>query len=720
MTFSDMKQINKQLFIFIISLLSMYYAQATHIIGGEINYKCLGNNKYQIALTVYRDCFYGVPPFDPRASIGVFSNDGKLLDSLEIKFLKDDTLKVILTDTCLVVPKDVCVHTTTYLDTIELMPRPGGYILSYQRCCRNQTILNIVKPLDTGATFLVAISEDAIKLCNSNARFNTWPPIFICVNEQLKFDQSATDIDGDSIYYKLCTPFNGASPAAPAPQPPNPPPYINVIWKAPFDLNNVLGGEPLKIDPKTGLMTAKPNLIGQFVAGVCIDEFRKGKLISTTRRDFQYNVGACTNPVASFFAPKIQCNDLDVKFENKSLTANKFEWDFGDSTSTTDISKLENPSYTYPDYGTYKIRMIAQPNTACADTSFHILTLKQSTLKTDFTYKSEGCKDSILLKLTNTSKDVAGTPLSYKWFLNPQIGTEKYTSKAKDTSFYITKSGKWVVTLEATAINGCPIQKAQIIDLSFIDSTFQLQYTGCKGDTITLNPNGNKTFEYEWTPSNLFKDNKAISPKMVVDKVATIMVIAKKIGENCALNKTLTITPKADLAFYKVTAKPDTIYLGKTSQLEATQDKKTTYTWLPAATLSKSNIYNPVAKPTETTTYNVKFQQTGFCTTTERVTVVVIKPTCDEPFVYIPNAFSPNYDDVNDELYVRGTNIDNMVLAIYNRWGERVFFTENQAIPWDGTYSGAELPPDVYGFYLQVTCKDGEKYFKKGNITLLR
>jgi hypothetical protein len=75
MTFPDMKQINKQLLIFIISLLSIYYAHATHIIGGEINYRCLGNNKYQISLTVYRDCFYGVPPFDPFASIGIFSKD---------------------------------------------------------------------------------------------------------------------------------------------------------------------------------------------------------------------------------------------------------------------------------------------------------------------------------------------------------------------------------------------------------------------------------------------------------------------------------------------------------------------------------------------------------------------------------------------------------------------------------------------------------------------
>ena len=715
-----MKKIIKYFILFIILSLSTYYANATHIIGGELNYKCLGNNKYEIALTVYRDCFYGQAQFDNPVSIGIFSNDGKLLDSTFIRFVKDDTLTVVLSDTCHVVPKDVCVHTSTYIDTIELQPRVGGYILAYQRCCRNQTILNIVKPLETGATFLVEISEMALKECNSNARFTSWPPIFICVNEELKFDHGATDIDGDSIYYKLCTPFKGASPVSPAPQPPNPPPYDNISWKPPFGLNNILGGIPLTIDPKTGFMTARPNFIGQYVAGVCIDEFRKGKLISTTRRDFQYNVGLCTNPVSAILAPKIQCNELDVFFDNKSISANKFEWDFGEPSSATNISTLETPNHVYADIGDYKIRMIAQPNTACADTTFHFLTLKNSTLKTDFTFKTEGCSDSILLKLTNTTTDVAGPPKSYKWSLRPQNETETFTSTAKDTTFSIVKSGKWLVTLEAIAQNDCPIQITKIVELNFIDTSFQTSYSGCPGDTITLNPEGNPQFEYEWTPSNLLQNNMLVSPTIVIDTIVNLTMKAKKIGENCLLTRNISIVPSPSLSFYKAIAKPDTIYLGKTAQLETTQDKKTSYLWSPAATLSKANIFNPVAKPIVTTTYEARFQQLGFCAATQRVTVVVIKPTCDEPFIYVPNAFTPNFDGTNDELYVRGNNIDKLFFAVYNRWGERVFVTENKDIPWDGTYNGLELPADVYGFYLKLTCKDGENYFKKGNVTLIR
>ncbi|MFM8949601.1 MAG: hypothetical protein ACKOKB_02355, partial [Bacteroidota bacterium] len=46
--------------------------QATHIVGGELYYRYLGNNQYEIQLTVYRDCFYGVPPFDEPAYVGVW------------------------------------------------------------------------------------------------------------------------------------------------------------------------------------------------------------------------------------------------------------------------------------------------------------------------------------------------------------------------------------------------------------------------------------------------------------------------------------------------------------------------------------------------------------------------------------------------------------------------------------------------------------------------
>ena len=91
-------------------------AKATHIIGGEVNYVCLGNDRYEVELTVYRDCFFGAANafFDDPASIGVFNSNGFLVDELRLPFLNNDTLTPILSDSCLFVPDNVCVHTASY------------------------------------------------------------------------------------------------------------------------------------------------------------------------------------------------------------------------------------------------------------------------------------------------------------------------------------------------------------------------------------------------------------------------------------------------------------------------------------------------------------------------------------------------------------------------------------------------------------------------------
>ena len=255
-------------------------AFATHIIGGEMNYKCLGNNEYQISLTVYRDCFLGEAPLDDTAYVGIFDIANELV--LTLPMLLGDIDTILQEDNCLQIPPNICVETTTYVDTITLMPQAGGYHIAYQRCCRNGTILNIIDPLNTGSTYEIQLSETAMLSCNSSPILNDWPPTFVCVNRPLVYSSAAFDEDGDSLAYRLCTPFEGGlSMTNPRPRPSFPPPFDTVRWNSPtYSLDNLLGGVPLEIDPLTGLMTATPNIIGQFVVGVCVDEYRDGVLLS--------------------------------------------------------------------------------------------------------------------------------------------------------------------------------------------------------------------------------------------------------------------------------------------------------------------------------------------------------------------------------------------------------------------------------------------------------
>jgi gliding motility-associated-like protein len=90
------------------------------------------------------------------------------------------------------------------------------------------------------------------------------------------------------------------------------------------------------------------------------------------------------------------------------------------------------------------------------------------------------------------------------------------------------------------------------------------------------------------------------------------------------------------------------------------------------------------------------------------------------PVVGVPNAFTPLSNDQNSVVYVRGFGIGKMTFIIWNRWGQKVFETNNRFQGWDGKVKGAVQPMDVYVYTLNVEFTDGTKTTKKGDITLIR
>ncbi len=487
-------------------------SKASHIIGGEMNYTCMGGDNYEITLTVYRDCFYANPlaVFDDPAAIGIFDSDNNLVDTLMLHLMNNDTLTPILSDSCLFVPSDVCVHTTTYRRTVNLPFRMGGYTFAYQRCCRNQTITNIVDPANTGATFQVTLSERALIECNNGAEFMDWPPLFICVNEPIYWDHSATDPEGDSLVYRLCTPNDGADFVNNKPQPPNPPPYGNVTWTGPYDENNLLGGDPLTIDPNTGILTGTPNTVGQFVVGVCIEEYRDGELIAFKTRDFQYNVGQCLEVNPQVGNDLVQCGDLAVEFINTSENANNFLWMFGDPNNPDSISTAFEPTYDYPDTGFYDITLIAEPDGACADTLTQTMYLKESTLTSEFSYLILNCSDSVILSTANTSFDTYSNIIEYQWELS-----DGQTSNEENPVFAISETDELTLTLTAVADDGCQENFSETFlanvlgDGEIADTLFV-----CPGGSINLNnsPFLGTGIVYEWSPATNLSSTTAANP----------------------------------------------------------------------------------------------------------------------------------------------------------------------------------------------------------------
>jgi gliding motility-associated-like protein len=99
-------------------------------------------------------------------------------------------------------------------------------------------------------------------------------------------------------------------------------------------------------------------------------------------------------------------------------------------------------------------------------------------------------------------------------------------------------------------------------------------------------------------------------------------------------------------------------------------------------------------------------------------TTVEIPSTCY--LADLPTAFSPNGDGKNDIFIVRGVNVKEMDLRIYNRWGQLVFQSHDVNKGWDGRFNGQDAPVEAYAFVLSVVFKNSETFQKQGNVTLLR
>ncbi|MFT4758480.1 MAG: gliding motility-associated-like protein [Paraglaciecola sp.] len=530
--------------------------QASHIIGGELTYRCLGNGEFEITLDVFRDCFYGEADFDSPAHIGIFNENG-LAQTINLTPMSIDTLPNDLSDPCINVPDDVCVDWARYRTTVQLAPSATGHLIVYQRCCRNSTISNIVNPSETGATFFAKITPQGYTDCNSSPTFVTddflnYPPVAICVGKPINFDHSATDIDGDSLAYKLCTPFVGASFAVPQPPVPSAPPYTNLAWTAPYSLANLLGdgADPLAIDAETGLLTGFPPTLGQFVVGICVEEYRNGELLSTVRRDFQYNVTVCSEVIANAEFPTAQCDDLTVEFENTSEDTNNFLWYFEDDEQNVGVSTVDNPTFTFPDTGTYLITLVAAPNTQCVDTFQQEIYLQFNSIEAGFNIITYDCEDSTVLVLQNITTDPVSPIVSYNWTLIANNMTQ--TSTENSPTFLIPNPSTGVVTMTAISQNGCETTVSQNFQTAENNplNMIELDISPCFGETIGLNPAlaGDGIFSFNWgTPINSNATNPMI--EILVDGLYPVTISAP--GGLCMSEAELTVTviPLPELAF---------------------------------------------------------------------------------------------------------------------------------------------------------------------------
>lgn len=525
---------------FFLFLMFSFQLSATHIVGGELSYKCLGNDRYEVTLQVRRDCANANEEalFDNPAAVWVYDGDFGQLPNFANKgrFLfylnESDTIERTVTNPCLDFTGGLCVETALYKDTIVLPRRPGGYYLMYQRCCRNSIINNIQNPLETGSSYILRISEAALETCSSSPQLTDFPPLSTCLNEPFAFDQSAEASPDDSLVYSLFTPYEGATIDNPNPDVTGTiPGFPNRIqWLTPtYDQSYMLGNQdnPLTIDPETGLLTGLPEIQGTFLIGIRVEQYRSGVLISSVIRDFQITVGDCGGlPQADFEPSGVFCESLDVEFDNLSQNAVFSNW-FFDLNDTTQQSDEFEPTHTYSDTGTYEVMLIVSNDSICFDTIQKELILRESDLSVDFDFAVSECLDSFVLELTDLSMDSLAGVGDREWRVETLDSTLIFTDSIVE--FVLNEEQTIEVTLIIDPANGCPPDSlVRSYDLKFIDiDLLGDSLSICRGESTDLLNTFDADLNYTWLPDQFLDPNNTVpNPTASPDSSITYFVTA--------------------------------------------------------------------------------------------------------------------------------------------------------------------------------------------------
>jgi len=585
------KSLSASLVLFFCAWIVPSTSFATHIVGGQLSYRCLDHAKFEVTLIVRRDCKNGDKDayFDNPALIGIFYGDNQEAwrvynGTYKMTLINDDTLSESINRWCIGPNDEVCVHQTIYKDTLTLPFDERGYKLVYQRCCRNKTLLNIEAPLNTGMTLEVDITAASLLNCNSGAVFGPFPPIYACVNTPITFNHSAVDLNNDSLVYRLCAPLTGKDSASPAGKT-DFPPYLEVVWRGSFSLSNLtndlgLPGTVLSIDPKTGIITGTPNIIGQFLVGVCVDEYRAGKIISSTHRDFELNIVPCgTRPTASFTKSTPACDGLRQSFSNTSTQSTNYEWYFDWNGNRNLKSTDQNPVFVYPGPGRYEVVLISY-NGPCVDTATLTIDVIDPGLNANFNYVVD-CKTNLILSLMDlsTTKD---SIVSYSWKVTG--GNNNFSSSVKNPIFVLSDDGRITIELTVKDRFGCTSVKTEIITVNNIDvELVPGPLNICSGDKVHLVKNPNPSYNYNWAPTTgldlTIPSDPVASPNQNITYKVTIS------DANCSIERSIDVLVRGRV---NLNVTGDTTLCDGKLELTASSDSTTVFKW------SLNANFNPV------------------------------------------------------------------------------------------------------------------------------
>lgn len=255
---------------------------ATHVLGGDIQYTCVGSSSYDLVHRVYRDC----GGINLGATQDVDYQSGDCGVNTDITLTRTSIQEI--SPLCPTEPSacgggsgTIGIEMHTYQGTLNLPGNCGDWMLSYRLCCRSNAITNLINGNSDAIYFEVALN-DTVTPCNNSPVFNEEPLFFGCQGDTVSYDLGAVDPDGDSLSFQLMD-----------------------CLENPGDVVEYSGGysgaspmtspSTLVIDPVTGIITIDAQVLDVSAVCVRIFEYRNGVQIGQTVRDFSVYIINCAN-----------------------------------------------------------------------------------------------------------------------------------------------------------------------------------------------------------------------------------------------------------------------------------------------------------------------------------------------------------------------------------------------------------------------------------------
>ena len=332
-----------------------------------------------------------------------------------------------------------------------------------------------------------------------------------------------------------------------------------------------------------------------------------------------------------------------------------------------------------------------------------VVVLENIDMSVHITNHTISCSDTCTGKATALASGNNG-PFSYTW-------------SNGETGNVATGLCRGVATVTATDATGCTVSDSVMIEsnesirvkIEALQNTCSEQ---CTGQAAALASNGEEPFSYKWSSGHSQQYADGLCEGMV--KVVATDAMGCSVSDSIMINRQHTFDS------LRIWADDYTLFKGLSTTLHATKIPNAIYTWSPTATLYRPNSTDPVATPTDTTTYFLTVTDSTGCTHNDSIKINCFSIDCGRANIFIPNAFTPNDDGKNDRLCFRGEWIQSFHIAIFTRWGELLYESNDINSCWDGRYKDNWCMPGVYVYTCKVTCQDGQESTFKGDVTLIK